>query len=131
MPLAEFAAPRRPVATHSHDQLACGLIISLVALSSGIEPARLTCQRPAQQSDRLARWTAMYLTSVTYAWPKWRIAAAFGSDRATVIAACSRIEDMRDDPEFDEALEQLEACLGQAPGTADRMPLQRLAKRAA
>ena len=34
--------------------------------------------------------------------------------------ACRQIEDLRDDPEFDAQLEQLEACLRLAPLTAFR-----------
>ena len=66
----------------------------------------------------------MYLAYVIFQWPLERVGAAFGRDRTTAGLACRQIEDLRDDPEFDAQLEQLEACLRLAP--AEVMAAERL-----
>ena len=58
-----------------------------------------------------ARQVAMYITHVGLEMSLSRIATAFDRDRSTVAHACHRIEEMRDDTEFDDWLEGLEQGL--------------------
>jgi hypothetical protein len=44
-----------------------------------------------------------------------RVAMAFERDRSTVSHACHRIEDRRDEPQFDQWIESLEAMARRAP----------------
>ncbi len=71
------------------------------------------------KSAALARQIAMYLTHVAFGVPISRVAVAFDRDRTTVTHACQLVEDRRDDPSFDAALEALEAFLRAAPDRAD------------
>ena len=62
-----------------------------------------------------ARQIAMYLTHVAFGISLQRVGFAFARDRSTVAYACHAIEDRRDDPTFDNLLDQLEASLRAAP----------------
>jgi chromosomal replication initiation ATPase DnaA len=57
----------------------------------------------------------MYLTHVAFGLSIQRVATAFMRDRSTVAHACHVVEDRRDDPKFDDMLDQLEASLRAAP----------------
>lgn len=54
-----------------------------------------------------ARMISMYLMSVVYNWQPYRIGDLYDRDRVTVIKAIAKIEDERDDVEFDGWIEQL------------------------
>ena len=56
----------------------------------------------------LARQVAMYLAHVTCRLSLTEVGVLFGRDRTTVAHACRVVEDRRDDPIFDRALELLE-----------------------
>lgn len=56
----------------------------------------------------LARQTAMYLAHVSCRLTLTDVGLVFRRDRTTVAHACSVVEDRRDDPVFDRALELLE-----------------------
>lgn len=62
-----------------------------------------------------ARHVAMYLCYTAFELSLTRVAAAFGRDRSTVSYACHRIEDRRDEPQFDYWIESLEAMLRHTP----------------
>lgn len=64
----------------------------------------------------LGRQIAIYLTHVAFELSLARTAEAFARDRSTAAHACHRIEDRRDDPVFDQCLDELEACLRSLPG---------------
>ena len=53
----------------------------------------------------------MYLAHVTCGLSLTEVGQVFARDRTTVAHACSRVEDQRDDPAFDRALELLEGIL--------------------
>ena len=56
----------------------------------------------------LARQAAMYLAHVSCGMSLTDVGAVFGRDRTPVAHACAVIEDRRDDPVFDRALELME-----------------------
>ena len=55
-----------------------------------------------------ARQVAMYLSHVGLEMSLSRVAIAFDRDRSTVAHACHRIEEMRDEADFDAWLDRLE-----------------------
>lgn len=55
-----------------------------------------------------ARQLAMYLSHVVLGRTLSEIGEVFGRDRTTVSYACAVIEDMRDDPQFDDTVSGLE-----------------------
>ena len=58
-----------------------------------------------------ARQVAMYLSHVGLEMSLSRVALAFDRDRSTVAHACHRIEELRDEAEFDAWLDRLEEGL--------------------
>jgi chromosomal replication initiation ATPase DnaA len=58
-----------------------------------------------------ARQVAMYLAHVTCGLSLTAVGQVFSRDRTTVAHACSRVEDLRDDPAFDRSLELLESIM--------------------
>ena len=97
------------------DRAAAAFVTSMVALATGVPAREIAAPTRARAPAAQARQIAMYLAHVVHSWPMSRVAIAFGRDRTTASHACHRIEDMRDDPEFDAKLSAMEACLRQAP----------------
>jgi chromosomal replication initiation ATPase DnaA len=64
-----------------------------------------------------ARQVAMYLMHVVYGITMSDVATAFGRHPSTVAHACHRMEDLRDDPQLDCHLTQLEDLLRAATGS--------------
>ena len=91
------------------------LITHLVAFSTGVPARDIAAHGRVAEPAVAARHLAMYLAHTGLGWPLARVGAAFGRDRTTVGHACRRVEDRRDDAEFDRTLEVLEACLRHAP----------------
>ncbi len=59
----------------------------------------------------LARQAAMYLAHVALRMSYTDVGRAFARDRTTVAHACAVVEDRRDDPGFDRAMELLEIAV--------------------
>jgi chromosomal replication initiation ATPase DnaA len=55
-----------------------------------------------------ARQLAMYLCNVVLTRRIAAVGRLFGRDHSTVSYACNRIEDLRDDPRFDDSVARLE-----------------------
>ena len=58
-----------------------------------------------------ARQVAMYLAHVAWGLSLTEVGQVFARDRTTVSHACGRVEDMRDDADFDRSLDLLEGVL--------------------
>jgi chromosomal replication initiation ATPase DnaA len=58
-----------------------------------------------------ARQVAMYLAHVAWGLSLTEVGQVFARDRTTVSYACGRVEDMRDDADFDRSLDLLEGVL--------------------
>ncbi len=58
-----------------------------------------------------ARQIVMYLAHVTAAMPLADIGRLYGRDRTTVMHACSRVEDRRDEPRFNRTLDLVEGIV--------------------
>lgn len=104
------AAPRKRTRPVRED---AGLadVLALISREKKI-PIRLLVHVSRCQADTArARQLAMYLAHVAKGISLTAIGMAFGRDRTTVSYACSLIEDLRDDAQFDAELERLEAVL--------------------
>ena len=89
-------------------QRACDDVIALVARQKNV-PIRLLVNRSRNRKPvARARQLAMYLSHVVLGRSLIEIGEAFGRDRTTVSYACALIEDMRDDPRFDDEVTELE-----------------------
>lgn len=107
---------------HRRDRLTIAFITSLVALATD-QPAREIVSRVrCTHAGMRARQMAIYLAHVALSWPLARVALAFGRDRSTAGHAVRAIEDLRDDPALDAHLNDLEACIRQAPGPLGALP---------
>ena len=83
-------------------------VTAKVARSFRVIPRALTSPERRGARETLARHVAMYLLNVVHARPYQEIADRFGRHRTSVLYACGRIEDRRDDPAFDRKLKRLE-----------------------
>ena len=101
---------------------ACNDAIALVAREKNVSVRMLTHRSRCRKQTALARQLAMYLAHVVLGRSLTEIGDAFGRDRTTVSHACGLIEDMRDDPAFDEEVtafeRHLEAQRDEAAGHA-------------
>ena len=97
------------------DRLRAAFVTSLVAMATGVCPVQIRSRTRNKANAARARQIAMYLSHVTFEWPLARVGAAFGRDRTTASYACHRVEDLRDDADFDANLNAMEACLRYAP----------------
>lgn len=100
------------------DSQRAGFAMDLVAMATGIPATQIRCGTRSFARAARARQVAMYLASIAWQWPLSRVGAAFGRDRTTVGYACRLVEDLRDNPEFDARLEDLESLLKTAPEPA-------------
>ena len=92
--------------THSHIAL-CGA----AAAASLAIPMEKIAARQKQQRVARARQMAIYLAHVGFGLNYTHLSEAFGRDRTTIRHACFRIEDARDEQNFDRALDLLEGAL--------------------
>lgn len=60
------------------------------------------------------RHVAMYVCHVTLQLTLTEVGMVFGRDRTTATHACHRVEDLRDDPEFDTLLDHVERTVAYA-----------------
>jgi chromosomal replication initiation ATPase DnaA len=97
------------------DRLTAAFITHAVALATGVSPSDIASTKRASKAAARARQIAIYLAHVNFNWPLIRVAFAFNRDRSTCGYACSRIEDMRENADFDARMSVLEACIKQAP----------------
>jgi chromosomal replication initiation ATPase DnaA len=89
----------------------CRFIENLVSGALGIGLAELRATRRGRAAVAFARQTAMYLAHVHFGLTLSQVGKNFGRDRTTVAHACARVEDSRDDPQFERVLVCLEATL--------------------
>lgn len=87
------------------------LVEHTVTCVFGVEQVDLHLANRGRANVALARQTAMYLTHVGLRLSMTQVGILFERDRTTVSHACMIIEDRRDDPDFDLALELLERAV--------------------
>ena len=97
------------------DRARARLASQAVAYGLGVSPDEINAPTRGTSRAAFARQMAIYLTHVVFELSLARTAQAFGRDRSTAAYACHRVEDRRDDPDFDAFLDALESCLSSAP----------------
>jgi chromosomal replication initiation ATPase DnaA len=90
----------------------------MVAHVFGVDVQDLCARERSTARAALARQIAMYLSHVVLNMSFSQIGTAFGRDRSTACHALRHVENMRDDPELDRTLLQLEILLRQTVGAA-------------
>jgi len=103
-------APETP---HSTD-----IAQALVAHVYGIDVKDMRSKKRSNPRAALARQIAMYLSHIVLHMSFSQIGVAFGRDRSTACYALHHVENLRDDPELDRTLVQLETMLRQTAGGA-------------
>lgn len=84
------------------------LIEAAVAQVFNVELSALTLPTRGKKRVALARQAAMYLAHIACGLNLKETGTLFSRDRTTVAYACEVIEDRRDDPVFDHAMQLLE-----------------------
>ena len=91
------------------------LVIEVVALVTRIDPREIMTETRNAAPAARARQIAMYLAHTGLNWTQARTGSAFGRDRSTVGYACTRVEDLRENPAFDARMGGLERWLQALP----------------
>lgn len=104
----------KPIDRHNLDIARARFACDAAAFALGCDESLLEPGRGSARASS-ARQVAMYLTHVAFGMSLQRVGFAFARDRSTIAHACHIIEDRRDDPAFDNLLDQLEASLRAAP----------------
>ena len=89
-----------------------GMVVNVVALAFGITPGALRSRRRGAADVALARQIAMYLLHCTCGLTLTETAAVFRRDRTTAAYGCKRVEDMREDTQFDWRVDHIERAVG-------------------
>lgn len=89
-------------------RLQCLVASEIVAAFLGISAQDILSRLRARADIAHARHTAMYLSHVAFQLPLLLVAEGFGRDRSSVAYALQRIEDERDDLDFDRLLTRME-----------------------
>ncbi len=97
------------------DEARAGMVTAIIAYALEIPLEEVQAEGRGSAEAAFARQVAMYLAHVALEMSLARIAAAFGRDRSTVSHACHLVEDRRDDPAFEDWIDQLEASIRAAP----------------
>jgi chromosomal replication initiation ATPase DnaA len=84
---------------------------ALVAHVYGVEVKEMRSAKRSNARAARARQIAMYLSHIVLKLSFTQIGVAFGRNRSTACHALHLVENMRDDPELDRTLLQLEVLL--------------------
>jgi chromosomal replication initiation ATPase DnaA len=100
--------------SRARDAAKARLTADIVGYSLGVCGADIMADGKAPDVA-FARQVAMYVCYTSFEFSLARVAVAFERDRSTVSHACHRIEDRREEPQFDQWIESLEAMARRAP----------------
>lgn len=92
-------------------RLARSVVEIVVATAFQVPLCELRARTRRRARIAFARQVAMYLAHVAYGLTLTEVGNLFTRDRTTVAHACGLVEDRRDDPLFDSALEHLEMSI--------------------
>lgn len=87
------------------------IIEQVVAPAFDVARDELWAQTRGSPTTAFARQVAMYLAHVGCGLTLTEVGRVFARDRTTVAHACGLVEDRREEPHFDRALELLEAVM--------------------
>jgi hypothetical protein len=103
---------RRPgAALRPADQHLRGVIEHTVGAAFAVARTALWSPTRGPPAEAFARQVAMYLAHVGLGLSLGTVGRLFARDRTTVAHACALIEDRRDAPPFDRALDLLEGAM--------------------
>ena len=111
--VAPFAEPRL-----TELNLATRLLETMVASAFRVDASALRSRTRGTASVAFARQVAMYLAYTRLGMPYADAGAIFGRDRTTAAHACRLVEERRDDPRIDSALDHLERAVDLCPSLA-------------
>lgn len=104
-------APGRRARVSSHAQADCMFIQHVIASAHRVDIAKLRAPTRQCAPVAFARQIAMYLAHISRGLTLTEVGRCFERDRTTVAHACRLVEDNRDVPEIDLALDCLEAAI--------------------
>ena len=107
----EYPLSRAELALRAADRIGdarASILVRIVAREAGFDVCEMFHHSRSRAPIASARQLAMYMMHVVLGRNLTEVGRFFGRDRTTVSHACFRIEDMRDDPEFDERINRLE-----------------------
>lgn len=90
------------------DEDSARLAVSLAAFALGQRAEEILSGGRGRPAVSFARHVSMYLCHVALGMSLARVARSFEKDRSTVAYGCQQVENRRDDPDFDQWIEQLE-----------------------
>lgn len=99
----------------AEDKAHAGLALSLAAYAIGLPQDEVRLSVRGSNDAAFARQLAMYLAHVGAGMSLARVALAFRRDRSTVAHACHKMEDRREEAEFDAWMDRLEDAMRAAP----------------
>lgn len=105
--------PRRRPRPRSDTARVCWLLQAATAAAFDVPVAELRARSRRSAEVAFARQSAMYLAHVALGLTYDAVGAQFRRDRTTAAHACRRVEDRRDDPALDRALQTLEEVCGE------------------
>ena len=111
----EFELFRSAADEEARDRAKAAFVTHLVSLATGVPADEIISAPRGRNGAARARSMAIYLSHVAFALPQRRVATAFRRDPTTVGQALARIEAMREEGSFDRLVDDLEACVRQAP----------------
>jgi len=116
-PGLDLAAAAAPTVEPRRSELglAVRLLETLVASAFQIDAGALRARTRGTASVAFARQVAMYLAYTRLGLPYAIVGAVFGRDRTTAAHACRLVEERRDDPRIDSALDYLERAVDLCP----------------
>ena len=104
---------------HASAPLLLRVTSEIVAHSFDLDPRKLVSRKRGSSAVSRARQVTAYLLHTTLSMPLIDIARELQKDRTTIGHACRMVEDLRDDPDFDDRISGLESTLHLIKGLAD------------
>lgn len=105
---APLESPRAAAAVSQCDDAdACALAAVLAADALDVPLADVLAATRGSRPAAHARQVAMYLAHVALGVPLAAAGRCFGRDHSTVAHGCGRVEDLRDEPSFDQMIAEL------------------------
>ena len=98
----------KTAASRVRGQIDIGALVSVVASGFSIDPSFIVAPSRDKARVALTRQVSMYVAHVALGLSLTEVGRKFGRDRTTAAHACRLVEDLRDDADFDFALEHLE-----------------------
>jgi len=102
-PVASFPLSAQPIPDWQ-----CGLVLHVVSKAYDVPLYLILHPKRCVATTAQARQLSMYLIHVLLGRQFKDVGRFFGRDRTTVSYACAKVEDMRDDPRFEDELADLE-----------------------